>query len=805
METFWQDLRYAARSLRKRAGFSAVVIITLAIGIGANTAIFSAVNSILLRPLAFGDPDRIVMVWMDNQRMKIAEDIHSYPNYVDYRDQNRTFEHLATYVGASLNLTGSGDPERVLGAAATANLIDVLRVDPYRGRFFGPEEEEEGKNRVVVISYALWQRRFGGSDDIIGQDINIGDIPRTVIGVMPPGFRYPHREADFLVPLVVNPQQRTLRGSFGYYVVGRLAPEASLAQAREDMGAIANALQSQYPNILDGYGVNVVPLQEQVVGTIKQPLLILLAAVFAVLLIACANVANLMLARGATRQREVALRSALGAGRFRIIRQLLTESIFLSVCGGVLGFVLAYLGLRALIAMAPRDIPRLDEIAIDWRVLLFTLGVSVLTGIIFGLAPALQSSKTDLTEALKDGGRTASAVHGRKLRSFLVVTEIGLSLILLISSGLLIKSFIKLQNLDLGFKGENIVTMNLQLSRSRYQGRQSQDFYKRLIERLEGVPGVEAAGATTAVFISTLANSSNFSIEGRSPTPANEQVEAPIDFVTPGYFRTMGIPLLKGRELTESDANVDQPVALINNTFAQQFWTGEDPIDKRFKFGQANDDGPWIRIVGIVDDMRRTGHEAAVRCEVFLPYTQRGFIGFMTVAVRTNSNPSAFIPVLRSAVAEIDSSLAISQVRTMDETLREMTAQRRLNTTLLGVLAVVALVLSFVGIYGVMSYSVAQQTHEIGVRVALGAQKRDVFSMVLKHGFVLAALGIVAGLIGGYFATRFLEEMLFQVGTRDPMIFVFVPIAMVIVATAACLVPARRATSVDPMIALRYE
>jgi putative ABC transport system permease protein len=755
--------------------------------------------------MPYGDPDRLVMVWMDNQRMKVSEDIHSYPNYVDYRDQNQTFESIAAYSGMSVNLIGWSEPERLIGSATTANLFDILRVDPLLGRVYSVEEEQPGHDQVVVISYSLWQRRFGGSQDILGQTINLSDVTRTVIGVMPPGFKFPHKDAELWVPLAAGPQQQANRGGFYLYAIGRLKPAVTLEQARADMGGIAENLQRQYPQILDGYGVNLVPLHQQVVGEVRPALIVMLVAVGFVLLIACANVANLLLARAASRQREIAMRAALGAKRGRLVRQLLTESSVLAIIGGAVGLLIAYLGLRALIRISPPDVPRLNEIGIDWRVLVFTLGVSLLTGLFFGIAPALQSSRTDLNEALKEGGRTSTGVHGKRLRSGLVVIEIALSLMLLIGAGLLIKSFARLQELDLGFNPDRILTMNLQLTRSRYQGGQGAEFYRQLIERVQGLPGVESAGATTAIFIGTLPNSSNFTVEGKPPAAVNEQIEAPIDFVTPGYFRAMQIPLLMGRELTEQDDTQKPRVALVNKTFADRFFANEDPIGKRFKFAPPDVEAPWITIVGVVGDMRRTGYEAAVRCETFLPYTQRSFMGFMTLVVRTTSDPSSMIPAVRDVVKEIDPNQPISHVMTMDQMLGEMTARRRLIMTLLAVFAIVAVVLAGVGIYGVMSYSVAQRTHELGVRIALGAGSSAVFGLILRYGLAMIVAGVVIGLTGAYFLMKLMTSLLFEVSATDLAVFALVPVLLSGIALVSCLIPARRAMSVDPMVALRYE
>jgi predicted permease len=806
METLLKDLRYGVRMLAKKPAFTIVVVAALAIGIGANTAIFSVVNSILLRPLPYPDPDRLVIVWMDNARLNVDQDIHSYANYADYRDQNQAFEQLATFAGISVNLTGVGEPERVIGLTASRSLFDVAGVDPVIGRTFSPDEEVPGQDRVVVLGYGLWQRRFGGEPGILGQEVSLSDVKRTVIGVMPRGFMFPHRDADeFWVPLAPDANRRNSRYGFGYYVVGRLKEGITLEQAKADMGAIAAHLTEQFPQ-LEGYGVNLVPLHQQIVGKVRPALLVLLGTVAFVLLMACANVANLLLARGAAREREIAIRSALGAGRLRLIRQLLTESVLISVLGGAAGLLLANWGLKALVALSPEDIPRRDQIGIDLRVLGFTLLISLLTGLVFGLVPALQASRLDLNESLKEGGRgTSGGGHSRRLRSALVVFEVAVSCVLLVGAGLMIRSFMRLQKVDLGFNPAHLLAMNFQLSRSKYQGRQSAEFFRQLCERVESLPGVESAGGITAVFIEGLPNSSGFTIEGRPPLPTAEQTEAPTDFVTPSYFRTMGIPLLKGRELSEQDGPDSQRVVIINNTFARRFWPSEEPLGRRFKFGDPDSTAPWLTIVGIVGDMRRTGFDSEVRCEAFMPYTQRQFNIFMELVVRTASDPRAIVGPVREMVASIDPNQPISHVRTMDQVLGGMIAQRRLNTLLFALFGVVALVLSGVGVYGIISYSVTQRTHEIGIRMALGAGRGEVLKLVVGNGMTLVGVGIGIGLISAAVLTRLMGTLLYGVSATDPVTFALISAILGTVALAACLVPARRATKVDPMIALRYE
>src|SRR5882724_765871 len=805
METLLQDLRYTVRVLLKKPAFTAIVVLALAIGIGANTAIFSVVNAILLRPLPYKNFDRISMVWMDNPKLGVAEDWHSYPNYVDYKQQNQVYEDIAAFNNRSFNLTGVGDPVRILGAWNTASLFSVLGVEPLMGRVFTEEEEEPGKDLVVVLSNGLWRSRFGSNPNAIGQAISMNGANRTVIGVMPPGFSFPDKRTEAWVPLALSPQRKQARSVISYKAVGRLKPGVSMAQARADMGAIAKRLDEQYSQ--SDYGVNLVLLRDQETRTVKPALLVLLGAVAFVLLIACANVANLLLAQAAIREREIAIRLALGARRWRIVRQLLTESAVLGLVGGAAGLLMAVWGLNVLVALSPGDIPRFDQAGIDGRVLAFTLTVSLLTGLIFGLVPSLQASKPDLNNALKEGGRGATGgAGGLRVRNLLVVSEIALSMVLLVGAGLLIRSFMRLQQFDLGFNPNNLATMRIQLPGTKYREPAQVDaFYKQLLERIESVPGVKSVGAISDVFLTDTPNSTNFSIEGRPVPIGADSIEVPLDSVSPGYFRAMGIPLLSGREFDDRDVRNSTPVVIVNETFVRRFFADEEPLGKRFVYGQSGpDNNNWITIVGVVGDMRRTGFDRPVRPETFLPQSQNPS-ATLTIVARTAVDPVTLSNTLRGEVWAIDNDQSVYDLKSMDQTLSEMSSQRRFNMLLLGVFAALALTLAAVGIYGVMSYSVAQRTHEIGVRMALGARGTDVLGMIVRRGMVLVIAGIGAGLIGAVALTRLLSSLLYGVSATDPLTFVVIPIVLSAVALGACFVPASRATTVDPMVALGYE
>jgi putative ABC transport system permease protein len=808
MDTLIKDLRFAARMLAKKPAFTLIVVLALGIGIGANTAIFSVVNAILLRPLPYENPERIMMVWMDNRKMGANQDYHSYLNFVDYKEQNQVFEQVAIFQDRTFNITGAGEPERVAGAWSTAELFSVLGVEPEMGHIY-----ENESPRVALISHGLWQRRFGSDPNILGQEITLNTIPRTIIGVMPAGFDFPQKEADIWVPLEVFANHKKQRDSFWLTMIGRLKPAVTPSQAQAEMSTIASRLEQQYPDVMIGYGVNVVPLHEQVTGSVRPALLVLLGAVAFVLLIACANVANLLLARAATREKEIAIRTAVGASRARLIRQLLTETALLALAGGAVGLLFAMWGLDILIALSPAEIPRLNQVGIDGRVLSFTLLISLTTGLIFGLVPALQASKPDLNETLKEGGRASTGGNrSSRMRSLLVVSEIALSLVLLIGAGLMIKSFIHLQQFNLGFNPKNLLTIRVGLPWPKYgEGDRAAVFYRQLIERVENLQGVQSAGVINGVFLGNAPDSLNFQIEGRAESNAGENIEASIDSISPDYFKTMAIPLLKGREFTERDTQEAPGVIIVNDSFARRFFPDEDPIGKRLKYDAGDGliwrtkvDKPWLTIVGVVADARRTGFDAEVRPEVYAPHTQR--VGtFMTLVARTSGDPLSLVTAVRSQVWAVDPDQSVYDIKSMEQLLGDMISERRFSLLLLGTFAGLALLLAAVGVYGVMSYSVTQRTHEIGVRMALGARHGDVLRLVVGQCLTLVLTGVATGLAAAFVLTRLMSSLLYEVSATDPMTFAVIALLLSGVALGACFVPARRAARVDPMVALRYE
>ncbi len=802
-EAILRDIRYAARMLRRSPAFTVTAVLTLALGIGANSAIFSVASGVLLRPLPYPAPNELAMVWMDNARINLREDWHSFPDYVDYRQQSLTFADMAIFNGASRTFSGEGDPERVVGAHSSSNLFDVLGVRAARGRTYTADEDKPVANSVVVLSHALWQRRYGGRDDAIGRTVLMNGRSMQIIGVMPDGFAFPTRETLFWVPTGATDQQRTSRGSLWLQVIGRMKPGVSIEQAQADLERVSAGLLQQFPN-RKGYGVYVAGYREQIVGRIRPAILVLLGAVACVLLIACTNVANLLLARASARERELALRAAIGAGRGRLVRQLLTESTLIGVAGGVAGIGLAWAGLSALLAVAPRDLPRLDAIGMDWRVLLFTLGLSLATGIAFGLAPALQLARTDPGQTMKEGARGSSPL-GRSLRRGLVVVEIALAVVLLVGAGLMLRSFDRLRQVDLGFKPERVLTARVALWGEKYREPASRiEFFRQVIERAEAQPGVEGAAGIGTVFLSATPNSTNFSIEGRPDFRDEERIEIPVDAIMPNYFRVMGIPLRQGRFFDERDAAGAPASVIINETMSRKFWPQGDAIGKRIKYGSLNSQGPWMTIVGVVADTRRTGYDAVVRPETYLPHAQSPDSGLLLV-VRTTGDPAAFAPSLRALVKAIDPGIAVQLPMPIDALLVDMTAQRRLNTLLLTIFGAVAAILAAVGIYGVIAYSVEQRMRELGVRVALGAPAMRILRLIVTEVLTLALAGLVLGLGAALALSRSMASLLYDVSATDPATFAAIALVAILTALLASMIPALRAVRLDPVKALRAE
>jgi putative ABC transport system permease protein len=802
LEALVQDVSYALRRLAANPAFTIVALLTLALGIGANTAIFSIASGVLLQPPPFQKPDRLVMVWNDNSRISEKHDWHSYPNYVDYRDLSTAFSGLAAFNTRRWTLTGSGDPERIAGCYATANLFDVLGVRPLYGRTFTREEDIGGATNVVVISHGFWQRNFGGRPGTLGQTIVLNDVGRTIVGIMPSGFAFPEGDTQVWLPIPA-PQYRSQRSAMWLQTIGRLKPGVTIARAQQDLDRVNADITVRDPQHV-GYGVFVESYADHVVGKVRPAILILLGAVVCVLLIACTNVANLLLARGAARGREMALRVAIGAGRGRLVRQLLTESLVLAILGGLAGAALGWWSLHALLAAAPPDLPRLQEIGIDGRVLAFTALLTLATGIAFGLVPAMQMARTDAGAALKEGARGSSG-GGVFIRRVLVVGEVALAVVLLVGAGLMIRSYATLQRVDLGFRTDHMLTAQVALQGSRYNDQAAVvDFYQQLTKRAAALPGVRGAAAIGTIFLTATPSSTNFSIEGRPDFPPHERVEVPLDGITPDYFSVMDIPILAGRAFTDADTATAPPVVIINETMAKRFWPGENPVGRRMKYGMSGNSNPWMTIVGVVADTRRTGFDAVVRPETYLPHAQSGDTA-MTVALRTTGDPASVGPEIRAIVKSIDSKIAVQDVQPLDAIVSEMTAQRRLNTILLGGFAVVATLLAIVGLYGVMAYSVQQRTRELGVRLALGATGSNVMRLVLREGLQLVAIGLVLGLAGALASSSLLAKILYHVQPTDPATLTSIALMTLVVSAIACAVPALRAWRVDPVTALRAE
>jgi putative ABC transport system permease protein len=806
METIWRDVRYSLRTLLKTPGFTLVAVLTLALGIGANTAIFSVINAVLLKPLPYDESERLVFLteWSE----QVPNMSFSVANLKDVRDQNTVFESLVGSNGANFILTGEGsEAERVNARQASSGLFQTLRKQPILGRAFTADEDKPGAERVVLLGEGFWERRFGRDPGVIGKTLTLSGEGFTVIGVMPGSLHGSWKTIDLFTPLLRLEDQiggENRRGNHpGIYVVARMKPGVTVEKARAEVVSIAKRLAEQYPNSSARQSMTLEPLLNAVVGSLRPALMLLLGAVAFVLLIACANVANLLLARATHRQREVAVRMAMGAQRGRLLRQLLTESVVLSLVGGALGVLLAFWGVRGLVASLPANVPRADEIRIDAIVLAFTAGIAVLTGLVFGIAPAWKVSGIKVLDPLRESGRGTLGAGHHRLRNSLVVAEIALSLILLVGAGLLLRSFFRVIQADPGFRAENVLTLAVPLPQARFSDHPKRAaFAEQLVERVKALPGVQAAAATLPLLGGW---QSSFNVEGKPEPPPGQRPSADIARVTPDYFKAMGVRVLQGRVFEERDRTDAPPVCMVDETFAKTHWPDESALGKRVKFGPLDDKtSPWLEVVGVVAHVKNYGVDESSRAELYMPYLQNS-VGSLTLVVRTGADPAALSASVRQAVKTVDADVPVFSVRTLEALVADRTAQRRLAVLLISVFAGVALLLAAVGIYGVMSYAVAQRTQEFGIRMALGAEREHILKMVLRHGTTMSVLGVAIGLLAAFGLARLITTLLFQTSAADPPTFSVVPLGLMLVALIACYLPARRATRVDPMVALRNE
>lgn len=811
MDSIIKDIRYGVRGLFKHPGFTAIVVITLALGIGASTAIFSVVDSVLLRRLPYRTAERIVAIQEFGREGKRGQVTSA--NFLDWRAQNTVFEHLAAIKTTTANLALSDHAERIDLAQTNANFFDVFGITPQYGRLFIPSDEEAGHAPVVIVSNTLWQRRFGGDPSLVGKPITLDGTNYTVIGIAPPGFQYPDKTELWLPPLRLVPelypgQDVTQTRRMGYLAaVALLKPGVSLQQAASEMETITARLRQQYPDTNNIRFNRVVSLHEHLVGDTNKLLWLLLGAVTFVLLIGCANVANLLLASGAARQKEMAIRAALGASRWRVMRQLFTESTILALAGGAFGLLVAFWGLAAITKLLPADFPRLNEIQIDLRILGFTFAASVLTGILFGLAPALQISRPDVQEAIRETGRgTSGSRRQSRFRQSLIAVEVALSVVLLVGAGLLFRSFLRLQSVNTGFNSEQVLTATLTPAGTNYV-RQADfaKFYNQVLEKLSTVPGVQAAGVINTLPLDK-GPTSGFRVEGRPVTTPDKWAPVNYRVVSPDYFRAMGIPVVEGRPYTDRDDENGPRVMIVNQKLVRDIFPNENPIGKRITFGNvdSNQQPVWFEIVGVVANVRSLELREEPAPELYFSALQ-DFWPRMSLVVRSSVEPSSVSASVRQIVNEVDRGVPVSNVKTMDHVVSESITQPRFNLFLLGLFGAVAMLLSAAGIYGVTAYSVTQRTHELGIRLALGAQVSDVLKMILGQGMAVIGIGLVIGLVAAFALMRLLRSLLFGVGENDPVTFVAITLVLLLVALIACYIPARRATKVDPLVALRYE
>lgn len=803
LTTIWQDIRHGFRMLVKYKSFTAIAVAVIALGVGANTAIFSVINAVLLRSLPYRDEDRIVMVWENDTLEGNPKNAVAPANFFDFKEQSQVFEQLATYSQPSgLNLTNSDEPERVEASAVSANLFSVLGVQPALGRLFLPEDDKPGAAPVTIITAGLWQRRFGADPQLINRAVKLDGESYTVVGVLPPSFELPEKVQAF-IPLPLEADGPSARRQHFLRVIGRLKPGVPVEQARSDLETIAARLQQQYPDTNSGRGVTVIPIKEQFVGDVRYALLVIFAAVGGVLLIACTNVAHLLLARGAARQREFAVRAALGASKWRILQQLLIENSLLALLGGAVGLLLAVVVTNLFITFSPSVFPRGAEVGISRTVLTFTFTLSMLTGLLFGLLPAYQLLRPDLNLVLKEGGRgSTNGLRMNRIGRILIVSEIAISLLLLVCAGLMIKSFVRLQNVNPGFDANNVLTMQISLPSAYEDKQQIAAFYTQLQERINAVPGVRSSSLISRLPLAGDRATATVVIEGR-PVQRGEEIEAHFRAMGPDFFRVMSIPLLNGRDFTLQDSEKATNVVIINESMARAFWPNENPVGKRIRLG-ADPAAPWSSVVGVVSNALNFGLDVDARHEVYSPYLQQPPARARLI-VRTASDPLLMVNSIKGQVAAIDKNLPVSEVVTMQELLANSVAQKRFSMLLLSLFAGLALVLAAIGIYGVISYSITQSTQELGIRMALGANRRNILSLIVGQGAKLALIGVGLGIVASLLLTRVLSSLLYGVSATDPIVFVGLALLLTGIVLLACFIPARRATKLDPMLALRHQ
>jgi putative ABC transport system permease protein len=812
MNSFLRDLRYSVRMLIKSPAFTAVALLSIALGVGANTTVFSVINTVLLRSVPYKEPDTLVLLWGDSAAVTNLKN-HSQvsaTDVADYRSQNNVFEDVATYAGWNPIMTGDGEAERIPAIQVGDGFFKVMKGQPLLGRVFTPEEQVDGKDFVIVLGYGLWQRRFGGDTNIVGKTVELNGRSYSIVGVMGPDFHplpstLVSPEGQFYRP-VAEKYEDSARDERHLRAIARLKPGATVQQARSEVRVIAQRLAQQHPETNKDQGAYVVSITDEIIGGIRPTLLMIFGAVIFVLLVACANVANLLLARATVRFREITIRSAIGAARSQLVRQLLTESLVLALLGGGLGLLLAIWGTGLVESAGSKINPMFHDIHVDMRCLAFTFGISIITGLIFGLAPALQVSRPNLAEALKESGRGSGPSASRnRLRSVLVIAEIAMTLVLLVCAGLLIRTVMRLRNVDTGFNAQKILAMNIGLPGIKYPKPENQiSFYKQVTERIAALPGVKAVGTTSVLPLSDNFDGRGLLVEDH-PKPRGEEITVDLYIASSGYLQAMEIPLVKGRVITEQDTAGSAMIALINSTMAAQLWPNEDPLGKRISFsGTENKPRPWRTVVGVVSDVSQYGLDKKPPMQIYVPHAQFP-TGFSSIVVKTNGEPTAMIAAVRREIQAVDKDQAVSNVTTLEQLMGDSILIRRFFMILLVVFAVLALTLASVGIYGVMSYVASQRTHEIGIRMALGAQASDVLKLIIGNGMVLALIGVTAGLAGSFALTRLMAGLLFGVTATDAFTFVTVSVGLIAVALLACYIPARRATKVNPLVALRYE